>query len=237
MRSITTFLVALLLFSTQPTAQQTLTEKAESLDDNSRLVIKKRAYEFLKTWNPSADEIRPIEKELSEKILENKQKRKDPEKGTEKIREKYDEAVEQDGKERSFLAESFAQPMLHELQQDGIALPAADIYTAQYVIKFVLGVPRFNSRELDVDDHDQMAFELTSLIATYPDNDAHDQEIDGHVITIFTEEANAFFEKFVARNRADYESGIGASSGPITGLVGMTCQEKYKYLKSKGIMH
>ena len=55
---------------------QSLTELAETLETRSRSVIKQRAYEFLRTWNPSADLAKPLEVELSAKILKNKQKRK-----------------------------------------------------------------------------------------------------------------------------------------------------------------
>ena len=237
MKVIPTVIFILGLFLTDLHAQGSLTEKAETLAHKERVSIKKRAYEFLLTWNTSADMIRPLEKEIASKVKENRQKGKDPYRGLDRLQGIYDEAVFDDGTERSFLAESFAQPMLHELKKFGLDLPAADIYTAQYVIKYVLGVPRFNHRELDVDDHDQMERELASLISEYPDNDAHDQEVDGHVIRIFTEEADAYFEKFVAANQADLANGFGSSNGPITGLSSMTCEEKYKYLKSKGIMH
>lgn len=214
---------------------QSLTEIAETLDIRSRSVIKQRAYEFLRTWNPSSDLAKPLQEELSEEILKNKQKRKDPNKGTEKLRADIAEVEQSDGTERSFLAESFAQPMLYELKEWGIELPPADIYTAQYVIKYTLGVPRFNHGELDVDNHQQMETELTALIEQYPDNEAHDQQLDGHVINVFREEANAYFEMFVAANAANLENDRG--SGPITGLEGMSCGDKYKYLKEKGIMH
>ncbi|WP_421879137.1 hypothetical protein [Marinoscillum sp.] len=217
-------------------AEISLTEKAETLDYQERSLIKQRAYEFLRTWNPSADLAKPIQEELSDKILKNKQKRKDPNKRTESLREDLEEAEQTDGTERSFIAESFAQPMLHELQHLGIDLPPSDIYTAQYVIKYTLGVPRFNHGELDVDNHQQMQTELTALISKYPDNDAHDQEVDGRVISIFREEANAYFEMFVAANAADLDRSQG-NSGPINGLANMSCADKYKYLKDKGIMH
>lgn len=214
---------------------QSLTELAETLETRSRSVIKQRAYEFLRTWNPSADLAKPLEVELSAKILKNKQKRKDPYKGTEKLRADISEVEQADGTERSFLAETFAQPMLYELKEWGIELPPADIYTAQYVIKYTLGVPRFNYGELDVDNHQQMESELSALIAQYPDNEAHNQQVDGHAINVFRDEANAYFEMFVSANAANLENDKG--SGPITGLSGMSCGDKYKYLKEKGIMH
>jgi len=233
--AITTTLTYCLLISNL-FAQQTLTEKAETLNDQARSTIKQRAYEFLSTFNPSSQLIKPAEKELKSKILENKQKRKDPYKGTDKLQSKYDEAVEEDGTERSFLAQSFAQPMLHELKFKGLTLEAADIYTAQYVIKYVLGVPRFNYGELDVDNHNQMENELSTLISTYPDNDAHDQQVDGHIIDIFTEQANAYFETFVAANIANFDKDQGKSYIP-NNLSTMNCGEKYEYLKKQGIMH
>ena len=233
-RIILSCLLALFVM-TNVSAQQTLTEKAETLDNRTRSVIKQRAYEFLRTWNPSADLAKPLQVELSEKVLKNRQKRRDPHKGTEKLLAEIAEVEEFDGIERSFLAESFAQPMLYELKEWGIELPASDIYTAQYVIKYTLGVPRFNHGELDVDNHQQMESELTSLIAAYPDNEAHDQQVDGHVINVFRDEANAYFEMFVAANAANLENSN--ASGPISGLEGMSCGDKYKYLKSKGIMH
>jgi hypothetical protein len=217
-------------------AQQTLTEKSETLQDHSRSVIKQRSYEFLRTFNPSADLIAPAEKEMNSKILQNKQKRKDPEKGTEELRLTYETMVASDGTERSFLAESFAQSMLNELIKWGMELPAEDIYTAQYVIKYVLGVPRFNRRELDVDNHNQMDTELSSLISKYPDNDAQDQQIDGRVIGVFTNQSNAYFESFVASNIAQLEKSNG-NKIETNSLSNMNCGEKYKYLKEQGIMH
>ncbi len=224
------------LFTCNLQAQQTLTEKSETLQDQTRSVIKQRSFEFLQTFNPSADLIAPAEKELNSKILQNKQKRKDPNKGTDELRLTYETMVKNDGTERSFLAETFAQSMLYELRKWGMDLPAEDIYTAQYVIKYVLGVPRFNRRELDVDNHNQMDTELSSLISKYPDNDAQDQQIDGRIIGVFTEESNAYFETFVASNIAQLEKSNG-NKVETNSLSTMNCGEKYKYLKEKGIMH
>ncbi|WP_258104361.1 hypothetical protein [Marinoscillum sp. MHG1-6] len=199
--------------------------------------LKHRANEFLNSWNSSADLIKPAEHELKHKMKQNRHKGKDPKKGTEKLQRNYDRAVAADGTERSFLAETFALPMLHELDHNGDDLSGEDIYTAQYVIKFVLGVPRFNHGELDIENHPQIESELKALIEKYPDNAAHDQEIDGHIIKVFRDEADAFFTKFVAENRADYLNSNGGKSKSSSNLTGMNCGEKYEYLKKQGIMH
>ncbi len=219
-------------------SQETLSDKTKHMHHHEKSKLKQVAYEFLSTWNASAELIKPASDALKEKIKENKQKGKDPEKGTEKLKLVYDEVVKADGIERSFLAETFALPMQYELKTKGEVLEPEDIYTAQYVIKFVLGVPRFNHGHLDIDNLDHMEKELKSLIEEYPDNDAHNQQIDGHIIDVFREEAGAFFDSFVTANKAQFEKDQnGNNSAVSSGLTQMNCGEKYEYLKEKGIMH
>lgn len=229
--------LALVLFcfiACQGMAQESLSDKVATLHHSEKSRIRKPLYEFLNTWNTTAPKLKPAAKELAHKKKENKQKGKDPLAGTKKLQEKYDELVFQDGTERSFIAESFALPMHKELEAKGTSLEAEDIYAVQYIIKFVLGVPKFNHGELNINDMNQIDRELITLIETYPDNDAHNQEVDGHIIDVFREEAEAFWNEFVAKNKAQYQKGKGPS-GPD--LTSMNCGEKYKLLKEKGIMH
>ncbi|SMD32051.1 hypothetical protein SAMN04488029_0389 [Reichenbachiella faecimaris] len=216
--------------------QQTISDKVASLHHSEKSKIRKPLYEFLSTWNTTAPKLKPVAKEIEVKKKENKQKGKDPLAGTKKLQETYDELVVLDGTERSFIAESFALPMQKELEVKGASLDAEDIYAVQYITKFVLGVPRFNHGELDINDLNQVDRELAKLIETYPDNDAHNQEVDGHVIDIFREEAQAFWNSFVAENKAQYKKGKGKGSNGAE-LTSMNCGEKYKLLKEKGIMH
>lgn len=217
-------------------AQETLSDKVATLHHSEKSKIRKPLYEFLNTWNTTAPMLKPAEKAIAHKKKENRQKGKDPLAGTKKLQERYDELVYQDGTERSFIAESFALPMQKELEVKGTSLDASDIYAVQYITKFVLGVPRFNHGELDINNMDQIDRELITLIETYPDNDAHNQEVDGHIIDVFREEAQAFWNEFVAKNKAQYQKGKNkGASGPD--LTSMNCGEKYKLLKEKGIMH
>lgn len=218
-------------------AQETLHDKVMHMHHHEKSQLKQRAFEFLSTWNTSADLIKPAKHELDHKIKENKHKGKDSKNGTEKLQKTYDDMVYADGIERSFIAETFSLPMVHELKTKGVELEASDIYTAQYVIKFTLGVPRFNHGELDENNLDQMEQELSSLINEFPENDAHNQEVNGHVIDVFRQEANAYFASFVAKNQAQLANSGGKSSGPVTGLSNMSCKEKYELLKKQGIMH
>ncbi|MEP0368290.1 MAG: hypothetical protein ABJN36_15555 [Cyclobacteriaceae bacterium] len=227
----------LLLTAIHSPAQETLSDKVKHMHHHAKSKVKQPAYEFLSTWNTSADQIKPAQHELKHKIKQNKHKGKDPKKGTEKLQAAYDDAVRADGTERSFIAQTFAIPMLHELKTKGTALAAEDIYAAQYVIKYTLGMPRFNHGELDIDNLDQLEKELAALVAQYPDNDAHNQEIDGHVIDIFREEAGAFFQSFVAANQKELQKESGKSGSYASNLTDMNCGEKYEYLKEKGIMH
>jgi len=229
----------LCLFAVECFAQQTVSDKVASLSHAERSKIKQPLYEFLHTWNTAASELIPAEKALRSKRKDNKRKGKDPLTGTKKLQETYDELFALDGTERSFIAETFALPMEKELEAKDIALDASDIYAAQYVIKFTLGVPKFNHGKLDINDNEQMKRELTLLIETFPDNDAHNQEIDGHIIDIFREEAQSFYNAFVAENKAEYLKGQGKKNGEsyVTGSTTMNCGEKYEYLKKKGIMH
>lgn len=214
--------------------QETLADKVATLHHSEKSKIRKPLYEFLSTWNVTAPKLKPAEKAIAQKMKENRQKGKDPLAGTKKLQENYDELVFQDGTERSFIAETFALPMQRELEVKGAALDASDIYTVHYVTKFVLGVPRFNHGELDINDLDQVDRELVRLIDAYPENDAHNQEVDGHVIDVFREEAQAFWVSFVAQNKAQYRKGKGGKSSELTS---MNCGEKYKLLKDQGIMH
>lgn len=229
-------LIAAIFFSFQSLAQETLSDKVATLHHSEKSKIRKPLYEFLSTWNTTAPQLRPAEKAIEAKKKENRQKGKDPMSGTKKLQETYDELVFQDGTERSFIAESFALPMQRELEVKGAALDASDIYAVQYITKFVLGVPRFNHGELDINNLEQIDHELATLIETYPDNDAHNQEVDGHVIDIFRDEAEAFYKEYVAENKSQYNKGKGSSSGGNE-LTSMNCGEKYKLLKEKGIMH
>ncbi|MFT6867072.1 MAG: hypothetical protein ACJA08_001911 [Cyclobacteriaceae bacterium] len=234
------FCMFFVICTSQVFAQHEISHKVKALHHTEMGRIKQPIYEFLITWNTSAVSMKPASKALQDKIKENKQKGKDPEKGTEKLQEAYDNLVVQDGKERSFLAETFALPMHKEMKTKGTSLDAADLYAAQYVIKFVLGMPRFNHGHLDIDNFDEMEKELTNLIQSYPVNDAHNQEVDGHVIDIFCEEAEAFFQSFVAANKKQYMKDQGNNKGDnnyVTGLTNMNCGEKYELLKEKGIMH
>lgn len=218
-------------------AQESISEKVASLSHAERSKIKKPLYEFLHTWNTTAPKLKPAAKAIKDKKKENLQKGKDPMAGTKRLQEKYDELVVLDGTERSFIAESFALPMQKELEAKGISLDASDIYAVQYITKFVLGVPRFNHGELDINNLEQVDQELVKLIETYPDNDAHNQEVDGHIIDVFREEAQAFWNTFVAENKAQYRKGQGKKTGSGADLTSMNCGEKYKFLKEKGIMH
>lgn len=224
------------IFAMPCRAQQTISEKVASLHHSEKSKIRKPLYEFLNTWNTTAPKLKPAAKALGIKKKENRQNGKDPLAGTKRLQEKYDELVFLDGTERSFIAESFALPMQKELEVKGTSLDASDIYAVQYITKFVLGVPRFNHGELNINDLNQIDNELTKLIATYPDNDAHNQEVDGHVIDIFREEAQAFWVSFVTENKSQYRKGKGKGSGS-SDLTNMNCGEKYKLLKAKGIMH
>ncbi|WP_456462522.1 hypothetical protein [Reichenbachiella sp.] len=215
-------------------AQETISDKLATLHHSEKSKIRKPLYEFLSTWNTTAPQLKPAEKAIAAKKKENRQNGKDPLAGTKKMQEKYEELVYQDGTERSFIAESFALPMQRELEVKGASLEAEDIYAVHYITKFVLGVPRFNHGELDINDLDQIDSELAKLIETYPDNDAHNQEVDGHVIDVFREEAQAFYNSYVAENRAQYKKGKGAKGSELTS---MNCGEKYKLLKDQGIMH
>lgn len=224
------------LFTLPCFAQLTISEKVASLHHSEKSKIRKPLYEFLNTWNATAPRLKPAAKALEIRKKENRQNGKDPLVGTKRLQEKYDELVFLDGTERSFIAESFALPMQRELETKGASLDAEDIYAVQYITKFVLGVPRFNHGELDIYDLIQIDNELAALIQTYPDNDAHNQEVDGHVIDIFREEAQAYWNAFVAENKAQYRKGKGKGSNGNQ-LTSMNCGEKYKLLKEKGIMH
>ncbi|MFY0598394.1 MAG: hypothetical protein JXR03_01900 [Cyclobacteriaceae bacterium] len=229
------FQVVLLLISLSAFSQETLSHKVKNMHHHERSKIKQMAYQFLITWNSSAGRIKPASHELKAKIKENKHKGRDHNKGTEKLRKALDEAILADGNERSFIAQEFSIPMLEELSTKGLSLDASDIYTAQYVIKYPLGVPRFNHGELDIDNLDQMERELKNLVETYPDNDAEThQKADGS-ITLFRQESQAYFQTFVAKNRAQYEKG-GDKENTVSGLSQMSCGEKLEYLKEKGIM-
>jgi len=226
------------LFALPCFAQQTMSVMVASLSHSDRSKIKKPLYEFLHTWNTAAPKLKPAAKALDNKKMENRRKGKDPLTGTKKLHKAYDELVELDGKERSFLAESFALPMQEELELKGTKLDASDIYAVQYITKFILGVPKFNQGKLDIYNVKQMESELSSLIKAYPDNDAHNQEVDGHIIDIFREEAQSFWKSFVAVNREQRLKGQGkngGSNGPD--LKNMNCGEKYAFLKKKGIMN
>ena len=229
--------VILCFFAFQCFAQQTISDKVASLSHSERSKIKKPLYEFLHTWNTAAPDLKPAEKALASKKKENKQKGKDPLAGTKKLQEWYNELVVLDGKERSFLAESFVLPMQEELEVKGLALSASDIYAVQYTTKFVLGVPKFNQGKLDIYDVKQMESELAKLIKTYPDNDAHNQEVDGHVIDVFREEAQSYWNSFVAVNKAQRLKDQGGKGGSGPDMKNMNCGEKYELLKKKGIMH
>ena len=204
----------LCLFAFQCFAQQTVADKVATLSHAERSKIKQPLYEFLHTWNTAASELIPAEKELKSKKKDNKRKGKDSLAGTKKLQETYDDLFVLDGTERSFIAETFALPMEKELEAKGIALDASDIYAAQYVIKFTLGVPKFNHGKLDINDN-------------------------GHIIDIFREEAQSFYNAFVAVNKAQYLKDQGKKNGEsyVTGSTTMNCGEKYEYLKKKGIMH
>ncbi|MEP2027040.1 MAG: hypothetical protein ABJH98_09535 [Reichenbachiella sp.] len=228
-------MIVILVFLFLPaTAQESISDKVASLHHSEKSKIRKPLYEFLSTWNTTAPQLKPAEKAIAAKKKENRQKGKDPLSGTKKMQENYDELIFLDGTERSFIAESFALPMQKELEVKGSSLEADDIYAVHYITKFVLGVPRFNHGELDINDLNQIDDELAKLIETYPDNDAHNQEVDGHVIDVFREEAQAFYDSYVAENRAQYKKGKGAKGSELTS---MNCGEKYKLLKEKGIMH
>ena len=216
--------------------QETVSDKVASLHHSEKRKIRQPLFEFLNTWNATAPMLKPAAKELEVKKRENRQKGKDPLAGTKKLQKDCDELVFLDGTERSFIAETFALPMQKELEDKGTALGASDLYAVQYITKFVLGVPRFNHGELNINDMNQIDGELTKLIDTYPDNDAHNQEEDGHVIDIFREEAQAFWVIFVAKNKAQHSKGKSSGSGSNE-LTKMNCGEKYKLLKAKGIMH
>lgn len=222
------------LFALQGYGQETISDKVASLHHSEKSKIRKPLYEFLNTWNTTAPKLKPAAKELEVKKKENRQNGKDPLTGTKRMQEKYEELVVLDGTERSFIAESFALPMQKELETKGASLDAEDIYAVQYITKFVLGVPRFNHGELDINNLTEIDQELAKLIETYPDNDAHNQEVDGHVIDVFRAEAQAFWNSFVAENKAQYRKGKGSKGSELTS---MNCGEKYKLLKEKGIMH
>jgi hypothetical protein len=83
-----------------------------------------------------------------------------------------------------------------------------------------------------------MESELAKLIKTYPDNDAHNQEIDGHIIDVFREEAQAYWNSFVAVNKAQRLRDQGGKNvvSSSSNLKGMNCGEKYEFLKKEGIM-
>ncbi|MFY0651444.1 MAG: hypothetical protein JXQ96_05395 [Cyclobacteriaceae bacterium] len=217
-------------------SQETVADKVATLSHTERAKIKKPLYEFLHTWNTAAPDLITATKELESKKKENKRKGKDLFAGTKKLKEAYDELVELDGKERSFIAESFALPMQEELEVKGATLSASDIYAVQYITKFVLGVPRFNRGHLDIYNVKQMEEELSLLIKAYPDNDAHNQEVDGHVIDIFREEAQSYWNSFVAVNKAQYQKDNGRPSGSGVDLKSMNCGEKYAFLKEQGVM-
>lgn len=226
------------LFARQGLAQETISEKVASLHHSEKSKIRKPLYEFLHTWNTTAPKLKPAAKALESKKKENRRNGKDPLAGTKKLQKTYNDLFVQDGTERSFIAETFALPIQKELETKGTKLDASDIYAAQYIIKFVLGVPKFNHGKLSINDMSQMNYELNLLINTYPDNDAHNQEVDGHIIDIFREEAQSYWNSFVAVNRAQYLKGQG-KKGSASGsdLTSMNCGEKYKLLKEKGIMH
>lgn len=216
MRNITKIPIILLTlchFALNCFGQETMSEKVALLTHAERGKIKQPLYEFLHTWNTAAPDLKPAEKALASKKKENKQKRKDPLAGTKKLQETYDELVVLDGKERSFLAESFVLPMQEELEVKGTTLSASDIYAVQYTTKFVLGVPKFNQGKLDIYNVKQMESELAKFIKAYPDNDAHNQEIDGHIIDVFREEAQSYWNSFVAANKAQYFKDQGFSGG------------------------
>lgn len=223
------------LFSFSALSQETLSHKVRELHHHEISKIKQITFEFLRTWNSSAPLIKPASHELKSKIKENKHKRKDPNKGTEKLQNIYDNAILADGIERSFIAQEFTIPMLDELKIKGTSLQASDIYTAQYAIKYTLGVPRFNHGHLDIDNLDQVETELETLINNYPDNDAEDIEIKDGAIALFRKESEAYFQVFVAKNRAQYEKG-NKGENPNNSLTQMNCGEKLEYLKEKGIM-
>ena len=222
--------LTLCFFTLHSFAQQTISDKVASLSHSERSKIKKPLYEFLHTWNTAASELIPAEKALASKKKENKQKGKDPLTGTKKLQETYDELLAIDGTERSFLAESFVLPMQEELEVKGTALSASDIYAVQYTTKFVLGVPKFNQGQLDIYDVKQMENELAELIKTYPDNDAHNQEINGHIIDIFREEAQSYWNSFVAENKAQRLKDQGGKGGSGPDMKSMNCGEKYEFL-------
>jgi len=228
----------LCLFAFQCFAQETISDKVASLSHAEKGKIKQPLYEFLHTWNTASSELSPASKALEIKKKENKRKGKDLLAGTKKLQEIYDDLFVLDGKERSFLAESFVLPMQEELEVKGTTLSASDIYAVQYTTKFVLGVPEFNQGKLDIYDVKQMESELAKLIKAYPDNDAHNQEIDGHIIDVFREEAQSYWNSFVTANKAQYlkDQGFnGGGKGP--NLKSMNCGEKYELLKKQGIMH
>lgn len=230
--SLVFLMIGLLSFHSY--AQETISDKLASLHHSEKSKIRKPLYEFLSTWNTTGPQLKPAAKAIEAKKKENRQNGKDPLAGTKKMQQKYEELVFQDGTERSFIAESFALPMQRELELKGASLEAEDIYAVHYITKFVLGVPRFNHGELDINNLNQIDSELAKLIEAYPENDAHNQEVDGHVIDVFREEAQAFYNSYVAENRAQYKKGKGAKGSELTS---MNCGEKYKLLKEKGIMH
>ncbi|WP_422359202.1 hypothetical protein [Reichenbachiella sp.] len=227
-------LLVICLFSFQSFGQEDISAKVATLHHSEKSKIRKPLYEFLSTWNTTAPQLKPAEKAIAAKKKENRQKGKDPLAGTKRLQENYEELVFMDGTERSFIAESFALPMQRELEVKGASLEAEDIYAVHYITKFVLGVPRFNHGELDINNLTQIDSELAKLIEAYPDNDAHNQEVDGHVIDVFREEAQAFYDSYVAKNKAQYKKGKGAKGSELTS---MNCGEKYKLLKDQGIMH
>lgn len=227
-------LLVICLLTLQSFGQEAISAKVATLHHSEKSKIRKPLYEFLSTWNTTAPQLKPAAKAIAAKKKENRQNGKDPLAGTKKMQEKYEELVYQDGTERSFIAESFALPMQRELEMKGASLEAEDIYAVHYITKFVLGVPRFNHGELDINNLNQIDSELAKLIEAYPDNDAHNQEVDGHVIDIFREEAQAFYNSYVAKNKAQYKKGKGAKGSELTS---MNCGEKYKVLKDQGIMH
>ncbi|MFT7157378.1 MAG: hypothetical protein ACI8Q1_002397 [Parvicella sp.] len=138
----TRIFLILCLFAFQCFGQETISDKVASLSHAERSKIKKPLYEFLHTWNTAAPELNPVAKALASKKKENKKKGKNTLAGTKKLQETYDELIVLDGKERSFLAESFVLPMQEELEVKGATLSASDIYAVQYTTKFVLGVCR-----------------------------------------------------------------------------------------------
>ncbi|MDH5609071.1 MAG: hypothetical protein OEY56_06290 [Cyclobacteriaceae bacterium] len=226
--------------STSLFAQENLTDKLKLMSDNDLLVIRKPIYEYLYTWNHSSPLLDVAKNELNAKIKENRQKGKDPYKGTERLKEAYEEVVTADGEQRSFIAQTYALPMLMELREKGVDLEPSDIYTAQYVIKYALGVPRFNRGELDIDNLDQMEKEINELIRTYPNNYAEKLEGEGGIINIFRTNALSYYNVFVEMNRAAYlkeTEGYAGNSGGGKNLNQMNCGEKAEYLRKAGIIN